>query len=85
MTPTADDIHVGDEIFLFCSGRGGHGAFIRIERVLKASFRGTEREGSYQPGMKWTVYKKSAWAKIVREPGKVVKSFWNARGQGIEE
>jgi hypothetical protein len=57
-------IQVGTEIYVGCSGRGGHGAYIVVEKVNRKSVVGTEREGSYRPGTPWRVSHDSELALI---------------------
>lgn len=46
----------GDEVFIgSVKGRGGHGAYIVIDKMNKKSIMGTERERSYTPGTKWRI------------------------------
>jgi len=56
------DVKVGTELFVPCKGRGGHGAFVIVERVLARTYRGIERERSYHPGTKWTVHHEAPFA-----------------------
>lgn len=57
------DLQIGDEIFVgSVRGRGGHGAFVTIDKFNSKSIKGTERKGSYSPGTKWTIHIESAFA-----------------------
>ena len=62
------NLSVGDEIFVSCKGRGGHGAWIEIEKINRKTFECVEREGSYNPGTKWKVHVGSTFAIVERGP-----------------
>lgn len=55
-------VKIGDEVFIFVRGRGGHGAYIVVEKVNKKTFSGTERQRSYQPGRVWRIHKDCSFA-----------------------
>lgn len=49
-------IAIGDEVYIGAPGRGyGHGAYITVEKINRRSIKGTERQGSYKPGTKWSI------------------------------
>lgn len=49
-------LKIGDEIYTgHVSGRGGHGAYVIVEKINRKSIKGTERTRSYSPGIKWTI------------------------------
>jgi hypothetical protein len=69
-------LNIGDEIKVHnVRGRGGHGAFIIIEKFNKKTIVGTERERSYTPGTKWSVHINSTFSIPKFENGKYVE-YW---------
>ncbi len=61
------EIKIGTEIFLpSLRGRGGHGAYIIVEKLNRRSFAGTEGIGSYKAGMKWKIHVDCVYAVIER-------------------
>ena len=79
VTDIMDRVHelrVGDEIRVpNVRGRGGHGAYITIEKLNKKSVKGTERKGSYTPGTQWTVHLGSCFSIEKRIDG-IWKCYW---------
>ena len=63
---TLDDITVGTELFVFCKGRGGHGAWMNVTKVNKKSFDAVETPQSYKPGMEWRISKGAKFAVVER-------------------
>ena len=67
---------VGDKIYIWCRGRGGHGAYITITKLNKKTMSGVEEDKSYCPGMKWNINKKAVFAFIEGGGLEVVRSVW---------
>lgn len=79
-------LKVGDELFIGgVRGRGGHGAYIVIEKINAKSMKGTEKKGSYSPGTRWTIGTNSESALItfdgsrVNEKGELLTGLMNMR------
>jgi hypothetical protein len=73
------EIKVGTEIFLpSLRGRGGHGAYIVVDKINRRSFVGTEGKGSYKAGMEWKIHVDCVYAVIERTdiPGKYMINHW---------
>lgn len=65
-------LKVGDEIYTgHVRGRGGHGAFVIIEKINAKSIVGKERERSYHPGTKWKIGVGSRIAKVTYDGSRI--------------
>lgn len=72
------EIQVGSELFVPCRGRGGHGAWMTVTKVNRATVKAIEDKGSYTPGTPWTVHKNSEFAIVERPEGKAWHRHWIA-------
>lgn len=70
------EISIGMEIFVPCSGRGGHGAWVKVIKINRVTFKAIEQKGSYTPNTKWTIHKDSTFAIVERPAGKGWKKHW---------
>jgi hypothetical protein len=75
-TTYVNNVNVGDELFVPCRGRGGHGAHVIVTKVNNKSFKATERDMSYRPGILWTVSKGACFA-IFKKDGSRDKVWVN--------
>lgn len=73
---TTHKIEVGQEVFIPCKGRGGHGAWAFITKVKRKTFEAEERKGSYIPGTKWSVHMNATFAIVERPQGKAWMKHW---------
>jgi len=63
---------IGSEVFFMPGNRGGHGAFITVEKHNRVTFEGTELPRSYSKGTKWRLHSiKNAFQIVDRSSG-----FW---------
>ena len=60
------DVAVGTELFVFCKGRGGHGAWMRVTKLNRKSFDAVETDQSYRPGQEWRVSHNAKFAVVER-------------------
>lgn len=70
------EITLGMEIFVPCRNRGGHGAWVEVTKINKKSFKAVERQGSYKPGINWTVHKDAVYAIVERSQEFGWKQHW---------
>lgn len=72
-------IQLGTVLFVgSVKGRGGHGAFVTVEKINKKSFAGTEQKGSYTPGTQWRIHKEATYAVVGQDSiGRMTMTWMN--------
>lgn len=74
-------IRVGDEVFIGdVRGRGGHGAYIIVNKVNQRSIKGIERERSYKPGTQWSIGAGATLALVGKSDAGLMTLSWGELG-----